>query len=154
MDSSILQQQHFKLPFHLLFARLSLVRTTPLIKYQMKTLTFKGNFSFQIAWLCGKILGTASTLYIERTVYFPFCCKDQMNVFLRPINWISLTLAISLCQAIRLIPTRCLLKDIFNEFDCNTDAIIVLFFLSISYSVGKIDLKAKSHNQMSSQNLI
>jgi hypothetical protein len=114
MDSSMLQQQHFKLPFPLLFARLSLVRTTPLIKYQMKTLTFKGNFSFQIAWFCGKILGIASALYIERIVYFPFYCKDQMNVSLQPVNWISLTLAISLCQGIRLIPTRCLLKDIFN----------------------------------------
>jgi hypothetical protein len=48
MDSSILQKQHFKLYFHYFFARLSLVRATPLIKYQMKILTFNGNFSFQI----------------------------------------------------------------------------------------------------------
>jgi hypothetical protein len=151
MDSSMLQQQHFKLPFHLLFGRLSLVKTTPLIKYKIKTLTFKDNFNFQIAWLCGKILGTASVLYIERTVYFLFCCKDQMNVSFRPVNWITLTLAISLCQAIRLIPTRCLLKDI-NGVDCNIDATVALFFLTISYSVGKIDLKAESPNQTSSQN--
>jgi hypothetical protein len=101
--------------------------------------------------LCGKILGTASVLYIERTVYFLFCCKDQMNVSFRPVNWITLTLAISLCQAIRLISTRCLLKDI-NGVDCNIDATVALFFLTISYSVGKIDLKAESPNQTSSQN--
>jgi hypothetical protein len=48
MNSSILQKQHFKLLFYRLFAKLYLINATLLIKYQIKTLTFSGNLSFQM----------------------------------------------------------------------------------------------------------
>ena len=66
--SSKLQKQHFILPFHCRRARLSLVRTIPFCKYQMKTLIFKGSFNFQTILLYGTAKGATKALYIDRTI--------------------------------------------------------------------------------------
>lgn len=44
MVSSLIQKQHFLLPFQFRLAKLSFVRTTPLFEYHIKIFIFKGNF--------------------------------------------------------------------------------------------------------------
>jgi hypothetical protein len=135
MNSSRLQKQHFKLPFHHFFAKLSLVNATPLIKYQINFFTFMGNLSFQMIWLWGIPLGTTNTLYIEWIVNFPSCCTTHLNLYFWPVSWTSLSIATIVCQAIRLLPTKYRLKETFNESVLSTYATVALFFLTISYSV-------------------
>ena len=77
MISSRLQKQHFILPLHCRRARLSLVRTTPFCKYHIKILIFKGSLNFRIKFLRGASRRAINVLYMDRTVKWPFCVRDQ-----------------------------------------------------------------------------
>ena len=80
--SSKLQKQHFILPFYCRRARLSLVRTTPFCKYQIKILIFKGSLNFQIKFLRGAGRRAINVLYMDRTVKWPFCVRDKKGISL------------------------------------------------------------------------
>jgi hypothetical protein len=73
MDSSRLHPQHVKLPFHCYFAKLSFVIKIFLVRYHITICIFKGSLSLQIGWSRIGTFGAAMALYIERTVYRPFC---------------------------------------------------------------------------------
>jgi hypothetical protein len=47
INSDTLQKQHLVHPFHCLFTKLSLVNTTPFLRYQRKILILNGIFAFQ-----------------------------------------------------------------------------------------------------------
>jgi hypothetical protein len=109
MVSSRLQKQHFKLPFNYRRAKLSLVRTTPLCKYQAKNLTFKGNFNFHITILRGAVNRAMTELNKDQTVNWPFCFRDQIKWSLWSLNWTFTSLETKWCQACKLLPTKDLL---------------------------------------------
>jgi hypothetical protein len=46
IDSDTSHKQHLVHPFHCLFTNLSLVNTTPFLRYQRKILIFNGIFAF------------------------------------------------------------------------------------------------------------
>ena len=63
--SSSSQKQHLLLPAHRRFAKLSLVKMTPLWTNHMNTLIFKGTFTFQIFRGLGIVSVLIKSIYID-----------------------------------------------------------------------------------------
>jgi len=154
MVSSRLQKQHFILPLHCRRARLSLVRTTPFCKYQIKILIFKGTLNFQIKFLRCAGRRTINVLYMDRTVKWPFCVRDKKKISLWSVNWTFAILATKLCQACKLLPTKDLRKATFKGVDRRTVATVALLFHTMLYRDGYWYLKGVLSSQASSQNLV
>jgi hypothetical protein len=85
------KQTHFVLPCQFRFARLSLVRTTPLRRYYPNTFIRNGIFNFQSLLLLIFSIDTSGkirALYIEATENLPFLCKFQWNSSCPGCSWI------------------------------------------------------------------
>jgi hypothetical protein len=70
IDSYPAQKQHLIHPFHLLFTKLSLVNTTPFLRYQRKILIFKGILALRTQQFTGNPDLKARLLYISLTENF------------------------------------------------------------------------------------
>jgi hypothetical protein len=85
------QKTHFLLPCQFHFARLSLVKTTPLCRYHPNTFIHNVIFNFQSLLLLILSIGTSgkiSALYIEVTKNLPFSCRFQRNSSCPVYSWI------------------------------------------------------------------
>ena len=105
-------------------------------KYQIQILIFKGILNFQINFLRSVGRWAINVLYIDWTVKWPFCVRDQKIVSLWSVNWTFAILATKLCQACKLLPTKDLRKATFNGFDQRTIATVALFFRTMLYMDG------------------
>jgi hypothetical protein len=119
------------LPFHFLFARLSLVRVIPLHKYHRKILIFKGILRFQMKVLLGTTSQYIRALYIEFTVKIPFLLALHLKTSFCSERLTDTTFDTRSCQATRLSPTMALLKETLRGSVFNTSATTTFFFLTI-----------------------
>jgi hypothetical protein len=70
IDSDTPQKQQLVHPFHCLFTKLSLVNTTPFLRYHKKILIFSGIFAFQAQQLAGAPVLRIKSLYRSLTENF------------------------------------------------------------------------------------
>jgi hypothetical protein len=80
--SGLLQKQHILLPFQCLLAKLSFVKVTPLLRYHIKKLIFKGSLSFQRSLLCTPTPLFRDARYKDWTLNIPLEVKFHPNEFL------------------------------------------------------------------------
>jgi hypothetical protein len=67
-------------PFHFLFAKLSLVNTTPFLRYQRKILIFKGILAFKAQQFTGNPDLKARLLYISLTENFLLTVQQKESL--------------------------------------------------------------------------
>jgi hypothetical protein len=91
--SCLVQKQHLVHPFHCLFNKLSLVNTTPFLRYQREILIFKGILAFHVQQLTGVPVLDTKSLYMLLTV------KTLLAIHLKESLW-------SLRCTGRTFPTR------------------------------------------------
>jgi hypothetical protein len=96
IDSDTLQKKHLVHPFHFLFTRLSLVNTTPFLRYQRKILIFNGILAFQAPHSTGVPDLRIKLSYKSLTENFLLAV--QRKVSLRLLRFTSRTLPIRLNQ--------------------------------------------------------
>jgi hypothetical protein len=80
-------------PFHFLFARLSLVNTTPFLRYQRKILIFNGNLALQAPHSTG--VPNVKTKLSYKSLTENFLLAVQTKVSLRLLRFTSRTLPTS-----------------------------------------------------------
>jgi hypothetical protein len=141
-------EQHLVHPFHFLFATLSLVNTTPFLRYQRKILIFNGILAFQAPHSTG--VPDLKTKSSYKSLTENFLQAVQTKVSLRLLRFTSRTLPTSLHQLSQLTPTNTLLKETFSGLVLSTWATDTLFFLTKLYRAGYLTLKGSFPNQRSS----
>jgi hypothetical protein len=109
IDSDTSQKQHLVHPFHFLFTRLSLVNTTPFLRYHRKILIFNGILAFQAPHSTGVPDLRIKLSYKSLTENFLLAV--QRKVSLRLLRFTSRTLPTRLNQLSLLTPTNALLKE-------------------------------------------
>jgi hypothetical protein len=80
IDSNTLQKQHLVHPFHFLFTRLSLVNTTPFLRYQRKILIFNGILAFQAQHSTGVPDLRTKLSYISLTENFLLVVQRKVSL--------------------------------------------------------------------------
>ena len=88
---SLEQKQHYLLPFQFRLAKLSFVKITPLFKYHINILIFKGIFSFHKCLSNCTLPLLISALYIELTVNIPNWFKFHRKTSALSFKWTFLT---------------------------------------------------------------
>ena len=106
LDSLLwLQKPHTLLPIQFRLAKLSFVSNTPLFKYYIKILIFKGIFARQISCVTFIPLLTRF-LYIEFTVKQSLACRDQVKVSLPSCKLMFNNISTTQSQSCSLSPLK------------------------------------------------
>ena len=122
IDSFWSQKQHLELPTQFLFARLSLVRITPLWTNHIKILIRSGTLIFQKCNDLDNGPVSIKSRYIDFTEKTPVAVNFQRIVSAWSDSWTSINLRTSCNQASQRSPTRDLLKWILSGIEFNTVA--------------------------------
>ena len=125
---SLEQKQHYLLPFQFRLAKLSFVKITPLFKYHINILIFKGIFSFHKCLSNCTLPLLISALYIELTVNIPDWFKFHRKTSTLSFKWTWLMRATKSCQKYRLWLVNVHLKDTSRGTRSKTDATVACFF--------------------------
>jgi hypothetical protein len=146
--SSWWQKTHVLLPFQFRFARLSLVKITPLRRYHSNTLICNGSFNFQSLLLLILSLGKSgwiSALYMDATQNLPFSCRFQQNYGYFPNVGVRHS---------KIQVYKSLLNDTFRGKVSNTLAMISPLWRTMLYNAGYCSRREVAPSHLSSQNLI
>jgi hypothetical protein len=123
------QKQHFVHPFQCLLTKLSLVNTTPFLRYQRKILIFKRILAFHAQQLTGVPSLKTMSLYIFFTE--KILLAVQMKASLRSLRFTIWTFPTSSSHLSQMSPTKARLKDTFSGVVPSTWATNIFFFLTI-----------------------
>jgi hypothetical protein len=148
-------KMHFLVPCQLRFTRVSLVRITPLRRYQAKTFVFNGIFIDQIfVFLKTGVSDWINALYIESTENLPLSFRFYRTTSDPCNNWTRSSRWSKVFQATSLGPMRSRLKAISNGEFCITVAKVSDLWRTILYKAGYCSRRVVFPNHLSSQNLI
>jgi len=131
MLSSALQKLHFVLPFHFLFARLSLVRVTPFFRYQRKILVLRGTFIFQVIQSEGVPSLCIKLVYMDFIVNCLWLVKFHMKISFPFIISYAATFSTKSSQVLNLSPERALLKEMLRGTVLRILATVSFFLFAI-----------------------
>ena len=140
MVSGQWQKQHLLSPFQLRWARLSLVKMTPLFRYHKNILILV------VILICHKSCDTLTPLlinaaYKDLTEKLPDECNVQIKTSLSSCKFTSCRDATILCQSLRFRPARLRRKEMFSGTDASIFATESCFLLTMLNNAGNLSLR-------------
>jgi hypothetical protein len=151
------QKTHFLLPCQFRFARLFLVKITPLCRYNPNTFIRNRIFNFKACYYKfyqSGISGWISALYMEASENLLFSWRFQQNSSCPVYKWIFANHRSKAFQDTSLWPDKSLLNDTFGGEVSKTMAIVSPLWRIILYNARYCSRRKVAPSYPSSQNLI